>query len=131
MCPHRTSAAARVARNWLIRLNAKVAELADAPDLGSGGATHEGSNPSFRTSLASAFWRFGRHREGDQSGRMTPTLFSIWMMVPYGSERRCRRSRMTRAVWGEARRGTPLRVRRMPYPRSTGYRRISDAWPLS
>ena len=28
---------------------AKVAELADAPDLGSGGATHEGSNPSFRT----------------------------------------------------------------------------------
>src|SRR2546425_7653574 len=50
MCPHRTSAAARVARNWLIRLNAKVAELADAPDLGSGGATHEGSNPSFRTS---------------------------------------------------------------------------------
>src|SRR5215470_6042413 len=30
---------------------AKVAELADAPDLGSGGATHEGSNPSFRTSL--------------------------------------------------------------------------------
>ena len=27
-----------------------MAELADAPDLGSGGATHEGSNPSFRTS---------------------------------------------------------------------------------
>ena len=26
-----------------------MAELADAPDLGSGGATHEGSNPSFRT----------------------------------------------------------------------------------
>src|SRR5262245_14916230 len=29
--------------------DAKVAELADAPDLGSGGATHEGSTPSFRT----------------------------------------------------------------------------------
>ena len=28
---------------------AKVAELADAPDLGSGGETHEGSSPSFRT----------------------------------------------------------------------------------
>ena len=33
--------------------SAKVAELADAPDLGSGGATREGSNPSFRTSLRS------------------------------------------------------------------------------
>jgi hypothetical protein len=30
-------------------LSAKVAELADAPDLGSGGETHEGSSPSFRT----------------------------------------------------------------------------------
>jgi hypothetical protein len=28
---------------------AKVAELADAPDLGSGGETREGSSPSFRT----------------------------------------------------------------------------------
>jgi hypothetical protein len=28
---------------------AKVAELADAPDLGSGGATHGGSSPPFRT----------------------------------------------------------------------------------
>jgi hypothetical protein len=33
----------------LIMKRAKVAELADAPDLGSGGATHEGSTPSFRT----------------------------------------------------------------------------------
>src|SRR4026208_873436 len=30
---------------------AKVAELADAPDLGSGGATHGGSTPPFRTSF--------------------------------------------------------------------------------
>jgi hypothetical protein len=29
--------------------HAKVAELADAPDLGSGGETREGSSPSFRT----------------------------------------------------------------------------------
>ena len=29
---------------------AKVAELADAPDLGSGGETHGGSSPPFRTS---------------------------------------------------------------------------------
>jgi hypothetical protein len=29
--------------------NAKVAKLADAPDLGSGGATHGGSSPPFRT----------------------------------------------------------------------------------
>ena len=36
------------------RQDAKVAELADAPDLGSGGETHGGSSPSFRTS---------RHRE--------------------------------------------------------------------
>jgi hypothetical protein len=28
---------------------AKVAKLADAPDLGSGGATHGGSSPPFRT----------------------------------------------------------------------------------
>ena len=28
---------------------AKVAELADAPDLGSGGETHGGSSPPFRT----------------------------------------------------------------------------------
>src|SRR5438067_8233794 len=30
-------------------VRAKVAELADAPDLGSGGETLEGSTPSFRT----------------------------------------------------------------------------------
>ena len=30
---------------------AKVAELADAPDLGSGGVTHESSSLSFRTKL--------------------------------------------------------------------------------
>ena len=31
-------------------IDAKVAELADAPDLGSGGATRGGSSPPFRTS---------------------------------------------------------------------------------
>ncbi len=31
------------------RINAKVAKLADAPDLGSGGATRGGSSPPFRT----------------------------------------------------------------------------------
>jgi hypothetical protein len=31
--------------------SAKVAELADAPDLGSGGETHGGSSPPFRTNL--------------------------------------------------------------------------------
>ena len=30
---------------------AKVAELADAPDLGSGGETRGGSSPPFRTTL--------------------------------------------------------------------------------
>ena len=35
--------------NWL-STRAKVAELADAPDLGSGGETHGGSSPPFRTS---------------------------------------------------------------------------------
>ena len=30
---------------------AKVAKLADAPDLGSGGETHGGSTPPFRTKL--------------------------------------------------------------------------------
>ncbi len=29
--------------------HARVAELADAPDLGSGGETHGGSSPPFRT----------------------------------------------------------------------------------
>ena len=33
----------------LIKPCAKVAELADAPDLGSGGETHGGSTPPFRT----------------------------------------------------------------------------------
>ena len=32
-------------------INAKVAELADAPDLGSGGETRGGSSPPFRTRL--------------------------------------------------------------------------------
>ena len=32
--------------------SAKVAELADAPDLGSGGETHGGSTPPFRTILS-------------------------------------------------------------------------------
>ena len=32
-------------------MHARVAKLADAPDLGSGGATHGGSNPPSRTSL--------------------------------------------------------------------------------
>ena len=32
-----------------IKKSAKVAELADAPDLGSGGATRGGSSPPFRT----------------------------------------------------------------------------------
>ncbi len=36
-------------------LSAKVAELADAPDLGSGGETHEGSSPSFRTNNLQLF----------------------------------------------------------------------------
>ena len=31
------------------QIDAKVAELADAPDLGSGGATRGGSSPPFRT----------------------------------------------------------------------------------
>ena len=33
----------------LISINAGVAKLADAPDLGSGGATRGGSSPSTRT----------------------------------------------------------------------------------
>ena len=33
---------------------ARVAELADAPDLGSGGATHGGSTPPFRTILTAS-----------------------------------------------------------------------------
>ena len=32
-----------------IQISAKVAKLADAPDLGSGGAIHGGSSPPFRT----------------------------------------------------------------------------------
>src|SRR5271165_6241770 len=35
--------------NLLVLQNAKVAELADAPDLGSGGETRGGSSPPFRT----------------------------------------------------------------------------------
>ena len=34
---------------WRCWKRAKVAELADAPDLGSGGETHGGSSPPFRT----------------------------------------------------------------------------------
>ena|SRR5271166_2387436 len=34
---------------FIIKRNAKVAELADAPDLGSGGETRGGSSPPFRT----------------------------------------------------------------------------------
>ncbi len=34
--------------------DAKVAELADAPDLGSGGETLGGSTPPFRTDIPSA-----------------------------------------------------------------------------
>jgi hypothetical protein len=36
-------------RSWAALRRAKVAELADAPDLGSGGETHGGSTPPFRT----------------------------------------------------------------------------------
>jgi hypothetical protein len=43
---------------------AKVAELADAPDLGSGGVTHGGSSPPFRTILAGP----GRGRPGVGGG---------------------------------------------------------------
>jgi hypothetical protein len=39
--------ASRVSYRW--STHAKVAELADAPDLGSGGVTHGGSSPPFRT----------------------------------------------------------------------------------
>src|SRR6185312_7296476 len=39
--------------------HAKVAELADAPDLGSGGETHEGSSPSFRTNNLAPIRRVG------------------------------------------------------------------------
>jgi hypothetical protein len=52
----------RVSQRWSARrgkprlyrcsTHAKVAELADAPDLGSGGATHGGSTPPFRTILS-------------------------------------------------------------------------------
>ena len=35
--------------NRYVERSAKVAELADAPDLGSGGAIHGGSSPPFRT----------------------------------------------------------------------------------
>jgi hypothetical protein len=38
-----------IGRRW--STYAKVAELADAPDLGSGGETHGGSTPPFRTNL--------------------------------------------------------------------------------
>src|ERR1700722_17098445 len=34
-----------------IQISAKVAKLADAPDLGSGGAIHRGSSPLFRTRI--------------------------------------------------------------------------------
>src|SRR6266849_8479780 len=51
----RAAAAGKIAIN-LLRVTisqkpcpAKVAELADAPDLGSGGETHGGSSPPFRT----------------------------------------------------------------------------------
>ena len=36
-------------RKWLKVKTAEVAKLADAPDLGSGGVTHRGSSPLFRT----------------------------------------------------------------------------------
>ena len=45
---------------------AKVAELADAPDLGSGGETHEGSSPSFRT---------------NGLNRKTPELTRAWRVL--------------------------------------------------
>ena len=38
-------------RKKYFRINAKVAELADAPDLGSGGEIRGGSNPPFRTNF--------------------------------------------------------------------------------
>src|SRR5215470_3572637 len=40
-------------RQGMIHMLAKVAELADAPDLGSGGETHGGSSPPFRTKPSS------------------------------------------------------------------------------
>src|SRR6266849_4533513 len=56
----RAAAAGKIAIN-LLRVTisqkpcpAKVAELADAPDLGSGGETHGGSSPPFRTNSPSA-----------------------------------------------------------------------------
>src|SRR5215470_9206242 len=42
-------------RQGMIHMLAKVAELADAPDLGSGGETHGGSSPPFRTSHLHGF----------------------------------------------------------------------------
>jgi hypothetical protein len=41
-----------ISERWII--HAKVAELADAPDLGSGGETHGGSSPPFRTNLTAS-----------------------------------------------------------------------------
>ena len=38
-----------------LRASARVAELADAPDLGSGGETHGGSSPPFRTMKSNPF----------------------------------------------------------------------------
>ena len=47
---------------WRLRSFAKVAELADAPDLGSGGETRGGSSPPFRTkNSGSEIWQSGRN----------------------------------------------------------------------
>ena len=41
--------------NEPVERHAKVAELADAPDLGSGGAIHGGSSPPFRTTVITLY----------------------------------------------------------------------------
>jgi hypothetical protein len=43
-----------------------VAELVDAPDLGSGGENRGGSSPSARTSAAQAGFPKGRYRFSDK-----------------------------------------------------------------
>ena len=56
-----------------VRHCAKVAELADAPDLGSGPARGGGSSPPFRTNLSAGYEIFARL--GGDGGRRIPSFW--------------------------------------------------------
>ena len=65
---------------------AKVAKLADAPDLGSGGATRGGSSPPFRTNILRKKVPFSLIKMNNQERRVVVTGVGLVSPVGIGTE---------------------------------------------